>query len=156
MDLRTVLLLAAAPLLAAQGGGGYGGAGAIVAPCSSDVEYQRLLEQVATNCCTQFGQTENCANGFPSVCDTRCATVFLAFYEACDDYLSRSVDQVIVRQQMVATRGRCHATVQANEVHDTDLVAPGEQHDMNTKLSVPVNCHNVRMTTAGELNDNTG
>ena len=46
--------------------------------------------------------------------------------------------------------------MQANEIHDTDLVKPGDQTDMATPLAVPVNCHNIQMKTAGDLNVNTG
>jgi hypothetical protein len=102
--------------------------------CATHDQYQLLLEQVATNCCDQFEQTSNCDGGVPQVCDTRCAPAFLNFYSACEDYLQTQLSSPFVRQQFTSTRGRCHATVQANEVHDTDLVAPGEQHDMTTKL----------------------
>ena len=124
--------------------------------CGSQVEYERWLGQVATNCCDQFGQEDNCAGGMPSECDTRCAAVYSVFYAACQDYLTTSLNSPGVRQQLVATHGKCHATEQANLVHDTDLITPGEQHDMSAKLAVPVNCHAMQLKTAEELNENTG
>ena len=124
--------------------------------CATHDEYQLLLEQVATNCCDQFQQTANCDSGVPQICDTRCAPVFLRFYTACETYLQNQLSSPFVRQQFTSTRGRCHATVQANEVHDTDLITPGEQHDMTAKLGVAVNCHGQQLTDANSLNLNVG
>ena len=125
-------------------------------PCNTHDEFQRRVEQVATNCCDQFDQEANCASGVPEICDTRCAPVFTAFWTACADYISTSLASPSIRQQFTATHGRCHATMEANEVHDTDLIAPGEQHDLNAKLAVPVNCHQQQAKTAQELDANTG
>ena len=124
--------------------------------CDTQVEYDRYVGRLAANCCDQYGQEDNCVSGAPEICDTRCAPVFMAFWTACQDYVATSVRSPAIRQQFTAVNGRCHATLQANEVHDTDLITPGEQHDMNTPLAVPVNCNQERLKTAAALDHNSG
>lgn len=124
--------------------------------CATHQEYERLIEDVATNCCDQFDQDQNCYDGVPRVCDTRCAPVFIAFWTACSSYITTSLPSPALRAQFVGLQGKCHATLQSNLVHDTDLVKPGDQLDLSTPLLVPVNCHGQLMTTANELQQNTG
>ena len=41
--------------------------------CTTPDDFERLVEQVETNCCDQFDQQNNCdGSGIPAVCDTRC------------------------------------------------------------------------------------
>ncbi len=149
--LLTLLLLVAGAMLArAQRAPG-------PASCTTHDDFERLVENVATNCCDQFEQQDNCDNGLTvRVCDTRCAPVFIEFWAACSEYIQTSLPSPAIRQQFTSAQSKCHATLQANEVHDTDLVKPGDQVDMTTPLHVPVNCHNVQTKTANDLNENTG
>ena len=89
---------------------------------------------MATSCCDQFDQENNCDNGVPEICDTRCAPVFIAFWTACQEYITQSLSSPFIREQFIGMHGKCTATLAANEVHDTDLVTPGDQHDHSTKL----------------------
>ena len=126
------------------------------AACTSHDEYARQIDRVATNCCDQFDQENNCDNGVPEICDTRCAPVFIAFWTACQQYITQSLSSPFIREQFIGMHGKCTATLAANEVHDTDLVTPGDQHDYSTKLRASVSCHNQPLHTAGDLNDNSG
>ena len=103
------------------------------------------------------GQEHNCDAGVVHVCDTRCAPNFHTFWSVCKSFITEGTSlPTFVRQQFVATHGKCLATLEANLVHDTDLLAPGAQHDMNTPVAVPVNCHNHVVQTAGQLSNITG
>eukprot|EP01046_Picozoa_sp_COSAG06_P102585 COSAG06_NODE_48751_length_330_cov_0.489177_1_plen_76_part_01 len=53
------------------------------ASCATHDEFERLVENVATNCCDQFEQEQNCADGMPVVCDTRCSGFYIEFWAAC-------------------------------------------------------------------------
>lgn len=150
-----LLLLSTAALLAAPVRAQIGGPPG-PASCATHDEFERLVENVATNCCDQFEQEQNCADGMPVVCDTRCAGVYIEFWAACSSYITTSLPSANLRQQFVGMQGKCHATLQANEIHDTDLVKPGDQLDMTTPLRVPVNCHGMQMKTADDLERNTG
>ena len=127
--LTLLLLVAGAPMLTrAQRAPG-------PASCTTHDDFEHLVENVATNCCDQFDQQDNCDNGLTvRVCDTRCAPVFIEFWAACSEYIQTSLPSPAIRQQFTSTQSKCHATLQANEVHDTDLVKPGDQVDMTTPL----------------------
>ena len=82
--------------------------------------------------------------------------MFVEFWAAGSAYITTSLPSPALRQQFVAMQGRCHATLQANTIHDTDLVKPGDQVDLSTPLLIPVNCHGMQMKTAKDLDENTG
>jgi hypothetical protein len=124
--------------------------------CATHADFERLVEHVATSCCNQFDQEQNCADGIPQVCDTRCAPVYVEFWAACSSYITTNLPSPALRAQFVGVQGKCHATLQANLIHDTDLVKPGDQLDLSTPLLIPVNCHGQVMTTANELQRNMG
>jgi hypothetical protein len=125
--------------------------------CVNHDEFQDLLQQVSTGCCDGAGQEHNCDNGAVRVCDARCAPNYHTFWSVCKSYITEGSDlPAFVRQQFVATHGKCLATLEANMVHDTDLLTPGQQHNLTTPVAVPLNCHNHVVTTAGQLNDITG
>lgn len=126
------------------------------ASCTTFDDFERLVENVVTNCCDQFDQEANCDDTTVNVCDTRCAPVFVEFWAACSAYIQTSLPSPALRQQFTSTQSKCHATLQANQLHDTDLVKPGDQVDMTTPLHAPVNCHNIQMKTANDLDENTG
>lgn len=131
--------------------------GASAQHCTTQAEFADLLGQVETGCCDGAGQEGNCDSGNVRVCDARCAPLFHTFWLACASYVTGGTNLgAFVRQEFVATHGQCLALLEADVVHDTDLLKPGAQHDASTPLAVTTNCHDRVMLNAGNLNTTAG
>lgn len=126
--------------------------------CNSMDRYNTRMNNVNTNCCTGFGQTDNnCADtGVPLICDTRCALSFVPFYEECSDFITSADVGREVESAFLSVYGMCQAVQRDNVVHDTDPVTPGDQFDPDARLVASVSCHQTPLGTAQELTDSTG
>ena len=122
------------------------------AACTSIDDYNERMEAVRENCCSGFGQENNCRSGVPDVCDETCALTYTVFWADCKTFINTDVDVKSVRMMFEGVNGLCQATLSDNKVH----VTPGNQFDPNAPLSGSVSCHQTKLKTAGELSANTG
>lgn len=158
MTLRTCYIVTALVILGPSPGAGQQLTPSGWYPCNSASRLTQRITSAGNHCCQGFGQEDNCdVTGVPSICDTRCSQSFIPFMDECHDILvaGNNLDRS-TRMAFEGVYGLCQATQADNVVHDTDPVTPGDQFDPNTPLTADVHCHNDALTTANELNDNTG
>lgn len=126
--------------------------------CSTMKEYNYRMDEVTNYCCKGFGQEDNCAHGYPDVCDDMCATAYIPFWDDCKDFIKSNpaAYTTSVRGAFEGVYAMCTLTAADNKVHDTDPIEPGDQFDPKAPLEASVRCHGQKLDTAQQLSDNTG
>lgn len=126
--------------------------------CTDMEHYSARMDQVTASCCDNFFQDGNCADGIPIECDITCAVDFVQFWDDCGPFITGQGDNVpqSVRLAFEGVSAMCHATLDDNQVHDTDPITPGDQFDPNARLTTSVHCHGQTLSTAQQLSDTTG